>query len=167
MQRRSAFDYLEDLRPDIVFIGSASGYDFSESQWVDGTSRVLSRLTAVANSVVIIPGTPQLSFDGPSCLEEPYRYSFRLADSNRECEEAMSSSRSSEVQAFLQRSADNLSNAQVLGLSDLVCPDERCAARREDGLIVFRDNEHLTKSFVNAQIPEVRDRRQAMGLIPK
>ncbi len=162
--RKSAIEYIGDIKPDVVIVGSAANYDFSESQWVDGTSRVLSKLTAAADNVVIIPGTPELSFDGPSCLEEPYRFSFRLRDSRRECEEAMSNSRSDEVLAYLQRSADGFPNAHVLDMSDLVCPDRRCAARREDGVTVFRDEQHLTMSFVNSQIPAARGRLMSMGI---
>ena len=67
--RNRVLNYLSSLRPDVVFVGSAATYDFSESQWVEGSSRVLARLTAVAGRVIIVPGTPHLSFDGPSCLE--------------------------------------------------------------------------------------------------
>jgi peptidoglycan/LPS O-acetylase OafA/YrhL len=162
--RNSALEYIDAIKPDIVFVGSAAVYDFSESQWVDGTSRVLARLTAAANQVVIIPGTPALTFNGPSCLHQPYRFSYRLRDSNRECEEAKNSSRDDEIMAYLQRSANDFASAQVLNLSDLVCPDRRCAARREDGITVFRDEQHLTMSFVNSQIPVIHDRLLAMGL---
>lgn len=162
--RNAALEYIGDIQPDVVFIGSAPGYDFSESQWVGGTSRVLSRLSEAADQVVIIPGNPALTFDGPSCLEEPYRFSFRLRDSNRECEEAQSASVSEDVAGYLQRSASTIPNAHVLDLGDLVCPDRRCAARGEDGITVFRDKQHLTMSFVNAQIPEAQRRLLAMGL---
>ena len=126
--RNSVLEYLNELKPDVVFVANSSTYDFSESQWVAGTSRILSRLNTATDQVFVIPGTPSLSFDGPGCLDQPYRFSFRLKDSVRECEESQYSSHSVEVTAHLQRSVDDFSNAQLLNLNDLVCPNGRASA---------------------------------------
>jgi len=165
--RNSAIDYIADINPDVVIIGSSASYDFSESQWVDGTARVLARLTAAADKVVVIPGTPILTFDGPSCLEEPYRFSFRLSDSRRECEEAQHDSGNLDVANYLELAAAEFEGASVLDLGDLICPDQRCSASTEDGMAVYRDSQHLTMSFVNTLIPEARERLVALGVINK
>ena len=164
--RNSSIEYLEELQPDVVFIGSSSTQSFSESEWVEGTERVIARLAAAARHVVIIPGTPVLSFDGPSCLREPYRFTSRLRDSQYICEEALSSTLSDKVAAYLERAASEITNAHVLNLNDLVCPEQRCAARSKGGLAVFRDNQHLTASFVVAQTPAVLTRLNSTGLSP-
>lgn len=163
--RNAAIEYIGQLNPDIVFIGSSAEYPFSESQWVEGTSRVLSRLSEITENVVIIPGNPKLSFNGPSCLDQPYKFSYRLRDSQRECEEVQFTSTSDEVAGYLKQSARTFSNANVLDLNDLVCPGRRCAARREDGMPIYRDELHLTRSFVNAQALEARKRLVAMGIV--
>ena len=162
--RNSVLEYLNEVNPDVVFVASSSTYKFSDAQWVDGTSRVLSRLNAATEKIFVIPGTPSLSFDGPGCLDQPYRFSSRLTDSIRECEETQFSLISFDVAAHLQRAVNGSSNAQLLDLNDLVCPDGRCAAQTEDGRTVFRDNQHLTDSFVTTQIPVVHSRLVAMGL---
>jgi peptidoglycan/LPS O-acetylase OafA/YrhL len=153
--RESALDYIADVKPDVLFVGSSSTYRFTADQWREGTSRVLSRLTAAARDVVLIPGTPALTFDGPSCVESPYRFSFRLQDSRRECEEALEKEQSKLVAGYLMDAAGRFENAHVLNLNDLVCPENRCAAQKHNGLVVFRDSQHLTNSFVLAQVPEV------------
>ena len=162
--RNASLDHISELAPDIVFVGMSSNYIFSETQWIEGTSRVLARLSAAAATVVVIPGTPTLSFDGPSCIEQPYRFSFRLNDSRRECEERMSRDQTLVVTQFLEAAAARFDNVHLLNLNDLVCPEGRCAAQREDGLVVFRDHQHLTDTFVTRQVPEVRSRLQAMGV---
>lgn len=164
--RNAALDYLADLQPDIVFVGSSSDYKFSELQWLGGTERVLARLTAAAGQVVVIPGTPALSFDGPSCLDEPYRFSFRLTNSKRECEEVMADTRVVEVAEYLRTSVSKYDDARLLNLNDLVCPRQRCAARRTDGLTVYRDEKHLTDTFVISQVPVVRRRLDELNLRP-
>lgn len=164
--RNASLNHIEDLAPDVVFVGMSSNYEFSKPHWIEGTSRVFARLSAAAKDVVVIAGTPTLSFDGPSCIEQPYRFSFRLTDSQRECEERMSRKQTLVVTRYLEAAAARFDNVQLLDLNDLVCPNGRCAAQREDGLIVFRDHQHLTDTFVVRQIPEVRRRLQLMGAGP-
>ena len=165
--RNSVLDYIDEVEPDIVFIGSSASYAFSEAQWTEGSKRILQRLTRAARQVVIIPGTPPLSFDGPSCLEQPYRFSFRLVDSRRECEEAQSSSNSEDVAGWLEAAAAAFPNAHVLNLNDVVCPARRCAASNGDGVVVFRDQQHLTDSFVVHSSVEAGKRLRAFGLGPQ
>jgi peptidoglycan/LPS O-acetylase OafA/YrhL len=164
--RNRSIDYLAELRPDIVFIGSSATPEFSESEWVGGTNRIVAKLAPAARHVVMVPGTPALSFDGPSCLQEPYRFTSRLRDSEYLCEEAQQSARSDEVAAYLAKSASNFGNAHVLNLNDLVCPNRRCSARSRSGIPVFRDSQHLTASFVVAQSTEVLSRLDALGVGP-
>ena len=57
-------------------------------------------------------------------------------------------------------------NVHVLPLNDLVCPNKRCAAQRTDGLTVFRDNRHLTESFVKALVPDVLRRLKQIKAEP-
>lgn len=164
--RDSAIAYLAETRPDIVFIGSSSQYAFTAKQWTDGVTGVLEQLTAAATQVVVIPGTPELSFDGPSCLESPYRYSFRLLDSRRECEERLVSTTSEEVSSYLAQAAARFENAHILDFNDLVCPGRRCAAQSTDGLTVFRDRRHLTETFVKAQVTEALSRLRRIRVGP-
>jgi hypothetical protein len=52
----------------VVITGSAATYDFTEAQWVEVSARVFSRLGKAADTVIVIPGTPSLPFDGPGCV---------------------------------------------------------------------------------------------------
>ncbi len=161
--RKQALDYIDMVNPDVVLVGSSSTYDFSELQWIEGSARIFSRLAAAAKAVVVIPGTPELSFDGPSCLEQPYRFSLRLSGGKRECEEAQVGSESNDVSRLLGQATDELENVKLLDLGDLVCPEGKCAAMTEGGVVVFRDSQHLTTTFVDTLVPEVRRLLDAMS----
>ena len=63
-----ALEYIAALEPELVIVGSSADYDFDESQWIDGSSRILSKLSVAADEVVVIAGIPKLTFDGPSCF---------------------------------------------------------------------------------------------------
>ncbi|MDH4048920.1 MAG: acyltransferase [Gammaproteobacteria bacterium] len=155
--RDAAIGYLAGIKPDVVFVGSSSHYAFSPAQWIDGATRVLSELSESATRVVVIPGTPELSFDGPTCIESPYRFSFLLTDSRRECEEGVASKAHELVADHLEQAARGFENVRVLDLTELVCPGNRCAAQSTSGMTVFRDKRHLTETFVRSLVPSVLD----------
>ena len=163
--RNRALDYLSTIEPDAIFVGSAATYDFSEEQWTAGTRRILNRLTKFAAQVMVIPGTPQLSFDGPGCLERWLtRHDHDETPANFVCREPMASNQASRVSSYLRQVVKTFDNANVLDLNGLVCPDDHCAARNSAGVVVFRDQQHLTDSFVRAQVPAIKLRLLKMGL---
>jgi len=154
--RNAVLDELDTLKPDVLIMGSASTYDFSETQWVEGSSRVLERVSVAATKVFVIPGTPSLDFDGPGCVS-------RHLSPERKIDPAacLAKDRVQHVEPvakFLGQSANRFSNVNVLNLNDLVCPGGVCSAISEAGQVVFRDSQHLTDSFVRSQIPFVRER---------
>ena len=162
--RDRVLEYLADVSPDVLIIGSSAFYPFSEEDWTQGTVRVLERAVPAAEQVILLSGTPRLTFDGPSCLEDPWRFSFRLNDGHRECEEALTEAQPAAVSTYLRAAAEQFGNVEVLDLNDLVCPDQRCAAATPGGVAVFRDKVHLTASFTRSLIPEARDRLAAFGV---
>jgi len=162
--RNAVLDYLPSLRPGIVFLGSSSTYNFSETQWVDGSARVLARLTAVADQVIVLPGTPSLSFDGPGCLARQARAAHESVPDSPICRESLTNTHNADVARYLEQAVQRFPNAMLLDLNDLVCQGGHCAAQNPDGLVVFRDNQHLTDTFVRAQIPKVVERLKALGL---
>lgn len=164
--RDQVLDYVGQVEPDILVIGSAASYPFTGSEWTDGTKRILERVASSAGGVVLIPGTHGLSFDGPSCLEDPWRFSFRLSDGDRECEEAQTETLPHEVAGYLREAAQGFANVHVLELGDLVCPNRRCAAQTPGGIAVFRDGQHVTASFARSLVPEMRARLRSLGVSP-
>ncbi len=162
--RNTVLDYLADSQPDIVFVGSSARYEFTSDDWVGGTRRVLDKLAPSVGQVVLVAGTPQLTFDGPSCLEDPWRFSFRLIDGQRECEEVHRDNRPALVATHLATAALGHSNVHVLDLGDIVCPDGRCAAATPDGAPVFRDQAHITASFAFSVVAQFRHRLVTLGI---
>ncbi|MCQ8105489.1 acyltransferase [Methylomonas sp. SURF-2] len=163
--RNKVLDYLESIRPDIVFLGSAATYDFTKEQWENGSARILARLTKIAGRVVVIPGTYPLSFDGPGCLERDFS-SHQLFDAAgiQDCRENISNKQPETVAGYLGQAVKPFSNAALLDLNDLVCPNEQCSAQDADGIVVFRDQQHLTDTFVKSRVSVIRKRLEMLGL---
>jgi hypothetical protein len=62
------------------------------------------------------------------------------------------------VAMSLDKAASRYSNVNLLNLNDLVCPDDVCGAISKKGVVIFRDSQHLTDSFVRDQTSLVRER---------
>lgn len=155
--RNSAIDYLGKLNPEIIFIGNGM-HGFSESQWVNGSFRILDRLRLYAKQVFVISMTPSLSFDGPSCLVESLKGN-RAARGlhNGVCEEMRSVGKIRAYEQYIRTASSNFDNVKILNLNDLVCPRGKCSALNSEGMVVFRDTMHLTDTFVRSLVPEARD----------
>ncbi|MEZ5472843.1 MAG: acyltransferase family protein [Marinicella sp.] len=63
--RESALDYISQISPDVLIMGSANTYPFDESQWKSGTSRIIERMDGLPTEIKLIAGTPGLTFNGP------------------------------------------------------------------------------------------------------
>lgn len=156
--RNAVLDEVDTLRPEVIIMGSAATYDFSDAQWVEGSARILERFGNIADKVFVLPGTPQLGFDGPGCVSR--HLSAEGAMNHSACRAEGRMLEVEKVRQHLEQAAKRLSNVHLLNLNDLVCPEATCNAVSKDGLVVFRDSQHLTDSFVRAQVPYIRERFQ-------
>lgn len=163
--REKALEYLADIKPDLVFIGSTARYGFSKSEWVEGTSRILERIAPSAGQVILIPGTPQLLFEGPSCIERwLIDHDTTFPPSTAICEDKKRLQKSSQVAEYLREATQQHDNTHILSLNDLVCPNDICSAWQANGQIVFRDQQHLTDNFVTAQVTDLATRLRKLGV---
>ncbi len=154
--RNGVLDALDKIKPDLLFIGSASTYGFSETQWVEGSSRIFERMSKVAGQVLVIPGTPNLGFDGPGCVSRNLTPDGNIDPLACQAKDRMQETEL--VRHYLEQAASRFTNIHLLNLNDLVCPDGNCNAMSKEGLVVFRDSQHLTDAFVRAQIPSINER---------
>ncbi|MET1254643.1 acyltransferase family protein [Aliikangiella maris] len=150
--RNQAIDYLQQIRPEFIFVGSAMSYSFSEEQWVKGSKSILTQLSELSKQVVVFKSTPNLSFYPISCLTRQVEsISYRIFASGAECQEKINLQKLEQITNYIQTAIKDLKNVQLLDLNDIVCPQKICRARTPNGEIVFRDNQHITNSFVESQ----------------
>jgi hypothetical protein len=148
--RERALGYMEQLRPDVVIMGS-DRYGFSFDQWITGTRAVLDRLSPATHSVLIMSPTPDLGFNGPKCLSKEASLPHWSPQYGR-CETKLKPASDKAIFTALKQAAGIYPNVGVIDPNDWVCPDGLCQARFQTG-IRFRDSKHLTASFVRSIIP--------------
>lgn len=154
--RRAALSQIVSIKPEIVVLGSVQTDDFSKQQWVEGTARVLQVLSPASGHVYIMRGTPHLPFDGPNCLSAQNWLPWLHARQGR-CEAPLASAHDDEIYQWLQQAAAGYANTSTLDLNPLICPQGECRAEQH-GMVVFRDSQHLTASFVHSLAPALQAR---------
>jgi hypothetical protein len=80
------------------------------------------------------------------------------------CVDATEDAKSAVAARLLSTAATGHDNVHVLDLNDIVCVGGRCVPTTADGVTIFRDERHLTNTFVESQAPEVQRRLAGLGL---
>jgi hypothetical protein len=165
--RQQALEFLQKTKPDHVFLGSAnsSGYGFSPEDWQEGTQKILSALSPHVGVITLIRGTPALPFDMLECLGGNMPLTQWLSGTAR-CQASPDQTQNDQIFHALRKAAKPFPNVRVLDMNEVVCPDGRCWAERE-GVIVFRDSQHLTASFVAQQTEVFADSLEALWRDPE
>lgn len=157
--RENALKEIVALRPDVVLLGSSSTYDFDQAQWLDGTTRILKALSPASGHVYVLRATPGLSFDGPACLSaRNWLPALHLHEDD--CHANAFNQQNADVYEWLKRAAMGFPNVTPLDFNDGICPDGLCEAER-NGLVVYRDEQHLTAHFVETLSDELGRRIEA------
>lgn len=174
--RKAAVDYIKSIHPEIIFAGSSPTYPFNQDQWVQGSKRITSQLLKATKHLIIIPGTPIMSFDGPSCLSRwnadgpglliqwLNKLGIRMNQDNFSCREKLDSTYLTDVIHYLDLAIQDTPNAHLLILNDLVCPEGVCSAQESSKVIVFRDGRHVTNTFVLSKVPFIIERLKKLGI---
>lgn len=146
--RREALKRIAVIKPDIVILGSSETNGFTRSQWIDGTARVLDVISPAARKLYVLRSTPQLPFDGPACLA-PRSWLYAQLSSRSGCSSVVTSRHGEEVYDWLKVAASRFDNVSVIDMTDDICPGGTCRAEQQ-GIVVFRDSQHLSASFAKS-----------------
>lgn len=152
--RERTLHYLKDVKPELVVIASNRGYPFTEIEWKEAGGRLVRKISENAQNVVVLNPTPALGISGPDCLA---RNAWVPEIARRNCVASQSvDAQMKGVQEGLMQSVSLIPNAQTMDLNHLICPDGVCRALL-GGQVVFRDDKHLSASFVQSLASEVRE----------
>ncbi len=142
--RQKAIGKIREMRPILTVVSSSDGYAFTDAQWNEGISSVFRDLSQASQNVLVLRDTPSAEFDVPMCLARRlWRPSFVPTAS---CD--FSQPPPSPVFEIQSRTAQKFKNVEVLDLTAEICPGGICRPER-DNLILYRDSNHLTASFLN------------------
>jgi len=141
---RHALARIASIRPSLVVISSlASGYAFTDAEWLSGTTRILAQLTTASQRVILLRDTPNPGIDVPICLA---RQAWRAPLLTSTCVFQPPTRRWSEVFSIQQEAARRFRNVHTMDLAAVICPQGECPLEGHD-FVYYRDSHHLTKRF--------------------
>lgn len=160
--RADALDVIDTLQPTYVVVASSENQPFSVDAWEAGSRRVIERLSAAAEHVVVIRDTPVAGHDAPTCLA---RHAWRSGDATEACGQAAFEADSDAITFALARAVDAVPGTSLLDFTPHLCPDGACALEA-DGVVVYRDAHHLTTAFVRRLAPTLDGHLTAVAVAP-
>jgi hypothetical protein len=126
----------------IAMDGRSSSWQVTPEQWEEGLRRTYTRLTKAGIRVIVMRDVPKTHFDVPECLS---RKAARLPFS-RDCSyERRHSISQTGIQAQ-NRAARGLP-ISFIDMNDVICARQRCLSHKNDGVVIFTDDNHITASF--------------------
>jgi peptidoglycan/LPS O-acetylase OafA/YrhL len=150
--RERMFERIGQIKPQAVVLASSSGYSIEPARWQGGLNRTVERLQQMGAKVGYLRDIPFPGFDVPGCHA---RAAWRQWSLERSCtylaadEEARISQLAQAEEAVLAQRG-----ALAINLSTAICDEPVCKTARE-GLILFKDRNHLTEEFALSLAPRL------------
>jgi hypothetical protein len=150
--RAAVLDRLVAERPALVVIGAARHYDSSYHltvygpEWVAGLESTVRQLHAHGIPVLVLGPTPHPKFNGPDCLAE------HLNDVPACTQSVAASVNGAGVAA--ERAAVERAGGRYLDVTPWICDASVCPVI-VDNRLVYRDDSHLTTTYVKWLTPLV------------
>ena len=135
--------------------GEKSDWKVTPEAWGRGLRRTYGLLSSARINTVVIRGTPQTGFDVPSCLS---RRASGAPFQMRSCEYDLKDGLHPRAIAAQNGAARGLDHIAFVDMNDRVCSNPRCSVVQR-GVIVFRDDDHLTAKFSVSEAPTLSQSR--------
>ncbi|MEU5561602.1 acyltransferase family protein [Micromonospora musae] len=144
-------------RPQLLILSSLTYYPAPDGQVLTGAAAQRARTQAMRDTwtgyaqaglrTLVIRDVPYPGIDVPECVSENRTKLTRCAVPRAEA------LRLSEPQV---EAAKGLKDVRLLDFNDSICPAERCAPVI-GGVLIYRDEGHLTATYARSLAPRVRD----------
>lgn len=140
---------IKEIEPDLLFIGSAGTYPFSNEEWENGSRDMLNTVDASAKEIIILEPTMPLGFSGPECIASHGGTQQVGSSITSICSATVSPDNITLGWQAVKKAANGFANVRVLNLNKLICPNIRCQAM-VDQQVIYRDAQHMTLDYAEA-----------------
>jgi hypothetical protein len=150
--RKLAITEIQEMHPETVIMSSSSHYSrhdspklIDASEWEKGSRDTFIAIARPGTAVRLIRDTPHADYDVTSCLAQ-------LAwNGHATCPPLIRArALSSDIYQAEVRAAANVANVRIIDMSDVICGRDSCKTEEGD-LVVYRDGDHLTSSYVQSR----------------
>lgn len=159
--RDNAIKHIQALKPSVVFmVNSSMGYvgepgsgrSLTYDDWRNGMHRMLDRLANLdAANIILLHDNPRPGISTLTCLS---RAAFQRRDLADACVVDRSNAVDDKLFAAEREVLVSHANTHIINLTDWFCTETRCHTYR-DGMVIYRDSNHLTLDTVLALRPAI------------
>jgi hypothetical protein len=160
---QNALSVIDSLRPAVVVMSSAANAvnrsgpgpgSISLADWKAATQRTLLHIAEGRTRVLLLRDTPWPGFDVPGCLARAATHSWFSA---KTCDIPRSTALNEDVYRAERASAAGLPGVYVLDPDSKICHAAICPARDDDGMVIYRDYDHLAGAYAESLAPLLSD----------
>jgi peptidoglycan/LPS O-acetylase OafA/YrhL len=162
--RRESLKRIVALRPDITVLSSydryvmrgdgKDGWGVTPAAWGAGLRRTYAALSSAGIKTIAMRDVPDIGFDAPGCLS---RSASAAPVKLYRCEYDYASGLLPAAVRAQSRAVSGLPGIALVSMNDRVCSRSPCPVVQR-GVIVYRDDDHLTASFSRAESQVLGDR---------
>ncbi len=161
--RTRAIEKILSIHPSAVVVASYNGAALrgfrtetlmSDEEIRLGTRWTLEKLSVAGIPIVVLRDTPLPPFDIPACLARREMGGIHAGES---CDFDATAALNKAAFSAEKSAAAGLANIYFLDMNDQICPGRLCPATQH-GLLVYRDDNHLTGTFAESMAPTVQAR---------
>ena len=165
--RAHAIEKIRAINPSAVVLADYTGailrgfeteQPMTTEELRSGLRRTLASLSSLGVPIVVLRDTPLPPFDMATCV---LRNLMHLLNALPTCDFPAAAALNESAFAAQRAAGDGLRNIYFLDLSDLFCPGRSCPAM-QNGLLVYRDDNHLNGRFSETLAPSVQTRLFAL-----
>lgn len=117
--------------------------------WSAGFERTAATFSELADKVVLLIDTPWPGFSPPACLSDN-------PDDITECSFTLAEGRRDLVLVEAERDVAEAYGVRVVNPVPLVCEADPCTVVSEEGIILYRDTHHLTRTYTLTLLDDIR-----------
>ena len=162
--REAAMRRILEMHPAAVVIANSQLQNFSpglngaNDTWRRGSRNTLETLDSAGLKTILLRDTPLPGFNIPDCLAgNTSWWARKRAHENNPCTLDRAKAISDGVFRAEQDAAAGLRHVSILDLSDFFCDGAVCPPLK-NGLIVYRDESHITGTFARSLASVLADR---------
>jgi peptidoglycan/LPS O-acetylase OafA/YrhL len=162
--REAAIQRIVSLHPAAVVMANRQLQNFSSGlkgpneTWREGSRKTLETMDSAGITTILLRDTPSPGFDVPDCMSGDTSWWARHHSPQKNpCMVDRAEALNEGIFRAEQEAAAGLPHVHVLDLSDLFCDGAVCPPMK-NGLLVYRDDNHISESFARSIASAVGDR---------
>jgi peptidoglycan/LPS O-acetylase OafA/YrhL len=154
--REETLQRIAAAKPAIIFLSSSYHYPIKDDEWGEGLQKTIQTLSTSGAKIIILGDTPWIGINIPKCLA---RAQWMPYMNSKGCNFDVASSINAKRLAVEREIAAGSERTEFFEFTNQICDAEICTPLA-NGVVKFRDSNHLSVAFVKQLSSSLEKRLQ-------